>query len=405
MTTVQSLAAHTTPQEATPDQGAQVKVAQSEAFGSLLRSVGARRFTLEAPADAPITRKSRAAMQERGVGVKDLRLSDAAKLDYGSMTALELANPGQSPTSEGGARPEAGSDGSNASTRSAERATTPARSGQASSHAGVANPEASRAPAGQTNLPPGGQSPAHVPAQAEQVIATQPGPAATATATQTTPGQVRAVQGAPAVSTSPSLPGTTRGESGGVQVAANGPTQARANAEKLLGKLETSAREPREAAPTPHVRQVARAMLAAVRHGQGDISLKLLPEALGRVTVRLSLADESVIACFVPETDSARRLLEVSRDELRAALEARGLRVERIEIDTSRVEPVGTAGPEAGLGAETGRHEGGTGGGDRAGAERTPGNTGEPVVPELEVPVPVDASWIDGASGRVDTLA
>ncbi|MCC6951170.1 MAG: flagellar hook-length control protein FliK [Phycisphaerales bacterium] len=404
MTTVQSLAAHKTPQEATPDQGAQVNVAQSEAFGSLLRSVGARRFTLEAPADAPVTRKSRAAMQERGVGVKDLRLSDAAKLDYGSMTALELANPGQLPTSEGGARPQAGSDGGDASTRSAERATTPARSGQASSRAGVANPEASRAPAGQT-LPPSEQPPAHAPAQAEQKIATQPGPAAKATATQTTSGQVRAVQGAPPVSTSPSLPGTTRGEAGRVQVAPSGPTQARANAQKLLGKLETSAREPREVAPSPHVRQVARAMLAAVRHGQGDISLKLLPEALGRVTVRLSLADESVTACFVPETDSARRLLEVSRDELRAALEARGLRVERIEIDTSRVEPAGTAGPEAGLGAETGRHEGGTGGGDRAGAERTPGNSGEPVVPELEVPVPVDASWIDGASGRVDTLA
>lgn len=404
MTSVQLVAGTQTPPETPPDRVAQVDIAQSEAFGSLLRSVGSRRLTLEAASDAPMTRKSRAVMQERGVGVKDLRLSDAAKLDYGSMTALELANPGKSPTSEGVAQPEAGSDGGKASAKWAERGTTPARSGQASPHAGVATPEASRAAGGHT-LPVSGPTPTPAPAQAEQKSVTGPGPAAKAAATQTTPGHVRSVKGAPAVSTSPAPPGTTRGESGRVQVAAGGPTQARANAQKLLGKLETAAREPREAAPSPHVRQLARAMLAAVRHGQGDISMKLLPEALGRVTVRLALADERVSACFVPETDSARRLLDVSRDELRAALEARGLRVERIEIDTSRVEPAGTAGPEAGLGAETGRHEGGTGGGDRTGAERTPGNSGEPVVLELEVPVPVDASWIDGASGRVDTLA
>lgn len=404
MTTVPLVAATKTPPEIPPDQIGQVDVAQSEAFGSLLRSVGARRFTVEAPADAPATRRSRAAMQERGVGVRDLRPSDAAKLDYGSMTALELTSPGRPPTSEGAAPPEAGSDGGKVGATSAERATAPARSGQASPHAGVATPEASRAAGGQT-LPASGQTLTQAPAQAEPTSATQRTSTAKAIAVQATSGQVRAVQGTSALATSPSLPSTARGEAGRVQVAANGPTQARANAQKLLGKLETAAREPREPAAAPHVRQVARAMLAAVRHGHGDISLRLLPEALGRVTVRLAFADESVSACFVPETDSARRLLDVSRDGLRAALEARGLRVERIEIDTSRVEPAGTAGPEAGLGAETGRHEGGTGGGDRAGAERTPGNSGEPVMLELGVPVPVDASWIDGVSCRVDTLA
>ncbi|MCE7974888.1 MAG: flagellar hook-length control protein FliK [Leptolyngbya sp. PLA1] len=192
-----------------------------------------------------------------------------------------------------------------------------------------------------------------------------------------------------------------RSDAARAQIAAGPSTHARASAQKLLGKLENAARDTRETAP--HVRQFARAMLAAVRHGQGDISLRLLPEALGRVTVRLGLGEEGVSASFLPETEPARRLLDASRDELRAALEARGLRVERIEIDTSRVEPAGTAGPEAGLRADTGRHDGGAGGDDRTGAERTPGKSGEPATLELEVPV--DASWIDGVSGRVDTLA
>lgn len=404
MTTVQPLATFQPTPETSPDPGAQLERARSEVFGSLLRSVGVRRS--EAPTEGPVTRKSRAAMLERGGGVKDLRLSDAAKLDYGSMAALELSSPGPAPVSpQGPTEPEGRAGSGRPGESSGERSATGPRAGSHESSTEGPGPAGPRAPVGQAPVA-AVQPVAHAPAANTANIGNIGNIANTAMVAKAASGQVaaagaRAVPGVVPGATGPAA--AARSDGVRVQPVAGAPAQARVTAQRLLGKLEGEPREPRE--PSPHVRQVARAMLAAVRQGQGDMSLRLLPEALGRVTVRLSLADEGVSALFQPETDSARRLLDASRDQLRAALEARGLRVERIEIDTSRVEPAGTAGPEAGLGAETGRQEGGAGGGDRAGAERTPGGRGEPVGLELDVPVPVDASWIDGVRGRVDTLA
>lgn len=79
--------------------------------------------------------------------------------------------------------------------------------------------------------------------------------------------------------------------------------------------------------------QVAQGLSAALRRGRGDVTLRLTPKALGELRIELRVRDGAVDARLHPATHEARGLLERSVDTLRHALEARGLRVGRIEIE------------------------------------------------------------------------
>ncbi len=81
--------------------------------------------------------------------------------------------------------------------------------------------------------------------------------------------------------------------------------------------------------------------------GEGKVTLRLAPEQLGHVRVDLAVRSRSVEATLTAETERARQLLGESVEQLRAALEARGLSVERIVL----AEAAQDARTEGGFGA------------------------------------------------------
>ncbi len=95
--------------------------------------------------------------------------------------------------------------------------------------------------------------------------------------------------------------------------------------------------------PKPEIRELAGALAAAIRRGQGSVLLRLSAEKLGVLRVALQVRPgegdvKSVIARIESASDTARQLLEESVPTLKAALEARGLRVERVEVAPVRQE-------------------------------------------------------------------
>mgnify|MGYP001170046107 CR=1 FL=1 len=78
--------------------------------------------------------------------------------------------------------------------------------------------------------------------------------------------------------------------------------------------------------------QATKALTMALKQGEGTVTLRLTPENLGALKVEVSLQGQSLSARLHATTESARQLLLDAQSSLRAALEARGLSVERIEV-------------------------------------------------------------------------
>lgn len=78
--------------------------------------------------------------------------------------------------------------------------------------------------------------------------------------------------------------------------------------------------------------QVGRGLAQALRSGNGEVTLRLRPENLGQLSVRVQVQQNQVTATFEARHAEAQRMLEGSRDVLRQQLESRGLTVERIEV-------------------------------------------------------------------------
>jgi hypothetical protein len=135
--------------------------------------------------------------------------------------------------------------------------------------------------------------------------------------------------------------------------------------------------------------QVARGIAAALEKGNGTLTMRLKPEALGQLNVKVSMKEGVLTAQFQAQTREARDLLLSTAADLRRALEAVGVTVERIEAtvapDASAANSGdgGTEGDAAGgewRGTEQDGTRGGAGGdsGEREG--RTPergGRVGE----------------------------
>ncbi|MFA6043452.1 MAG: flagellar hook-length control protein FliK [Phycisphaerales bacterium] len=109
-----------------------------------------------------------------------------------------------------------------------------------------------------------------------------------------------------------------------------------AKSKALLATLESSSRGKFVVEDHEPLTQVSRGLSLALRQG-GNATLRLAPDSLGELTIHLNIKDDQVSARLQPTTESARHLLEAKSHELWAALEARGLSVERIEIDGSRI--------------------------------------------------------------------
>lgn len=196
---------------------------------------------------------------------------------------------------------------------------------------------------------------------------------------------VRAGAGAPSGPVvSPATPGIGRGLPGSRAV----PTVARA-APKTP---PTGASRPD---PVAVEAQALRGILASARKNGGVITLRLQPDQLGELRIRIEVHGREVTALIDAGTDPARELLSESRDSLRAALEARGLAVERLEVrhdatlaprdhdrpaEDSPGHNHGDAGDRQPRDSRSDSARPGIGAGDEGGREDAPGETAEPVI-------------------------
>jgi flagellar hook-length control protein FliK len=106
-----------------------------------------------------------------------------------------------------------------------------------------------------------------------------------------------------------------------------------------------AARQTREAV----LNTVQRGLASVLSQGGGRMTVVLRPERLGEVRVRMDTTDGVVNARLSATTDAARRTLESGLDSLRAALEARGVRVESLQIDPAPQQAdARPSGPNAG---------------------------------------------------------
>lgn len=181
---------------------------------------------------------------------------------------------------------------------------------------------------------------------------------------------VRAPQAAVSQSASSVASGTARP----VGVATNASEAGARTSGARRPDAPSRAQEPRE----QFVAQVHRALGLALRAKDGPVTLHLTPEHLGQLRVELSHSEDGVHARFDAATPEARRLLESSLADLKAALEARGLHVERLEVRLTE---------SAGSGAEHRTHarddpahadqRGTTDGGDHPDHQPDPRNSGD----------------------------
>lgn len=140
--------------------------------------------------------------------------------------------------------------------------------------------------------------------------------------------------------------------------------------------------------------QAVRGMSAALRQGGGVVTLRLTPDSLGTLRIKLDVAGSAVQARIEASSAEARRLLEAELPTLRGAMEARGLTLENVSVSVRSPEaasaqrvheaPGTSESPNAGLGSHgTGAGstdgaapdaDGAFGGGGLAGGERHPGD-------------------------------
>ena len=170
--------------------------------------------------------------------------------------------------------------------------------------------------------------------------------------------------------------------------------------------------------------QVARGLAAAISQanesgGRGSITLRLQPEALGPLQIRIELGDVAVGVRFLAGSPAARDLLESSMAGLRSSLESKGLAVEKLSVEVRPAEPEartpepasqsaahgsrqaeGGDGPEAQWGSATdGGWSGARDGSPREDPERSSGRQAGPR-PEVE-----GLATIDGPDGlRIEVL-
>lgn len=79
-------------------------------------------------------------------------------------------------------------------------------------------------------------------------------------------------------------------------------------------------------------RQVGRGLANVLTRGGGSLTLRLTPASLGAVRVHVDLRDGFVRATLHATTDSARELLSQGVASLKASLETRGLKVDRLDV-------------------------------------------------------------------------
>lgn len=99
--------------------------------------------------------------------------------------------------------------------------------------------------------------------------------------------------------------------------------------------------QPAKTAPPAHVlrhaeafqAQLAKGLAAALKREGSSITLNLRPRSLGRLTIELTVRGHDVTARVQATTESARSLLESASVELRESMAARGLTLQRLDVE------------------------------------------------------------------------
>jgi len=82
--------------------------------------------------------------------------------------------------------------------------------------------------------------------------------------------------------------------------------------------------------------QASRGLVMAMSRADGAVTLRLNPESLGFVRIRLEMANGGIVARFEASTEQARQLLEQSSETLRASLEAKGWEASQVRVELLR---------------------------------------------------------------------
>lgn len=109
-----------------------------------------------------------------------------------------------------------------------------------------------------------------------------------------------------------------------------------AQASRLSGKMGRAVVAPSTPTSSPSRAelvqvQVARGLAAAIEKGEGTLTLRLKPEALGQLNIKVSMKDGVLSAHFEAQTREARDLLVSTTASLQQTLEAAGVVVDRID--------------------------------------------------------------------------
>jgi Flagellar hook-length control protein FliK len=101
---------------------------------------------------------------------------------------------------------------------------------------------------------------------------------------------------------------------------------------RLGARAPVATPRPFELETRPFADQIGRGLAAAIRQQGGTVTLRLEPDALGSLKIRMDLDAGRVEATLEASSDRARRLLDDALPALRSALEAHGLSVDRLEV-------------------------------------------------------------------------
>lgn len=111
-----------------------------------------------------------------------------------------------------------------------------------------------------------------------------------------------------------------------------------------LGNLRTPERTPGVPQPATDgdgglfASHVSRGLAAALQKGDGSVTLRLQPHALGSLRIDLAYEQGAVSATFRASTPEARGLLEQHMHALRAGLEGKGLAVDELRVELAPAE-------------------------------------------------------------------
>lgn len=81
------------------------------------------------------------------------------------------------------------------------------------------------------------------------------------------------------------------------------------------------------------IAQVQRGLASMLRSGGGDMTIRLRPDHLGELKIRMHTEDGGVRASFETKTEGAREAIERGLVRLREQLESKGIRVDELRVD------------------------------------------------------------------------